>query len=737
MNDVSRRCKQLTPVRVTRGGEVRQGRASRAAGAGASPTTPGAALELLEGRQLLTAVTGFTLVDSATGADVTVLTDGTTLDLGMLPTRHLNIRANVDGEVESVLFSLDGVDNVAADDDAPYALAGDDAGVYRPWTPSPGSHTLAATPYSEDGAAGAAGAPHEIHFTVIDDAPSAPGGVRVTAVAPDAIELTWQDNSDNELGFVIERTQDYGRRYATVAVLAADATSYTDSKVLPGRAYRYRIQAFNPAGRSGRAYSRFLRLIPPLTPHDLAAAGVSPSEIRLTWGDVAGGPTGFRLERSLDGVMFETVADLGATERGYTDAGLAASTSYHYRVIAYNVVGASDPSPVASATTAPAEVTYSGPVVITSGGTYSGNWESLDPDVPAVTIRTTDPVVIENSNVRGRGDLIKTGVDHGDVTVRNTRGYGMNPDVYGEVPGRFFEGLRFDSVTLENNYLEGTSGINLFDYRGDYTADDTVRVIANRALNIDGRKSDGQGGFLDFDERTRLIDGETEKGYRTRQFVQLNRVMDVPGVEIAWNEIVNEPGKSRVEDNISIYFSGGTADSPLRIHDNYVQGAYNVKPWQASYEDDEWKYDWGYSGGGIMLGDGSGAYVEAYDNQVVSTSNYGIAISAGHDMRFYNNRVVSSGLLADGRPVVAQNVGVYIWDLHDSGSDDFYNNSAHDNLVGWVKGTRRNDWWVPDATSFENNTSWPGEVTLATEAAEFKYWLDKVAAADMTVGPTA
>src|SRR5687767_9686775 len=41
-----------------------------------------------------------------------------------------------------------------------------------------------------------------------------------------------------------------------------------------------------------------------------------------------------------------------------------------------------------SKTTATAPVVYSGPLVITRGGTYRGNWESLDPDVPAVTVRT-------------------------------------------------------------------------------------------------------------------------------------------------------------------------------------------------------------------------------------------------------------------------------------------------------------------------------------------------------------
>jgi hypothetical protein len=379
---------------------------------------------------------------------------------------------------------------------------------------------------------------------------------------------------------------------------------------------------------------------------------------------------------------------------------------------------------------------FSPAIVVTSGGTYSGEWESNDPQVSPVTSRTTEPVVIINSTLRGKDDLIATDVTGANITVRNTRGFGMNPNVAGEEPGRFLKAERFKNVVVENNYLEGTSGIYLFDYRGSRIAAESVRVIGNRALNIDGRKSDGNGGFLDFNERTRISDGLEERGYERVQFLQLNKVQDVPGIEIAWNEVINEPGKSRVEDNVSIYRSGGTAQSPVLIHDNYIHGAYTIKPWQSDTVDATWQYDWDYSGGGIMLGDGDGsAYVKAYNNQVISTTNYGIAIFAGHDMEFYNNRVVSSGKLADGRSIFAQNVGVYIWDGLDLGPGQFYNNSGRDNQIGWIndKGDR-NDWWIPDATSFTNNIEWPGQLMLQVEAAEWTLWQQKQTTSGVKIG---
>ncbi len=59
-----------------------------------------------------------------------------------------------------------------------------------------------------------------------------------------------------------------------------------------------------------------------------------------------------------------------------------------------------------SASSAIGEVDWSGPIVITEGGTYSGNWQSTDAKTPAVTVSTTAPVVIENSHIRSAGNLI-------------------------------------------------------------------------------------------------------------------------------------------------------------------------------------------------------------------------------------------------------------------------------------------------------------------------------------------
>jgi 3-mercaptopyruvate sulfurtransferase SseA len=80
---------------------------------------------------------------------------------------------------------------------------------------------------------------------------------------------------------------------------------------------------------------------------------VSSSQINLSWTDNSNNETGFKVERSKNGRGFSQIATVGANVTTYTDTGLKASTTYRYRVRAYNAGGNSTYSNIASATTNP------------------------------------------------------------------------------------------------------------------------------------------------------------------------------------------------------------------------------------------------------------------------------------------------------------------------------------------------------------------------------------------------
>ena len=80
-------------------------------------------------------------------------------------------------------------------------------------------------------------------------APTAPSNLIVTAANSSTLELTWNDNSSNESGFIIER-KTAGGTFNQIATTLAGASAYTDSLLSSGTAYTYRIRAYNGVGNS-------------------------------------------------------------------------------------------------------------------------------------------------------------------------------------------------------------------------------------------------------------------------------------------------------------------------------------------------------------------------------------------------------------------------------------------------------------------------------------------------------
>jgi hypothetical protein len=104
---------------------------------------------------------------------------------------------------------------------------------------------------------------------------------------------------------------------------------------------------------------------PPTAPSALTATAASSSQINLAWTDNATDESGFKIERSTDGASFTQVATVGANATTYADSGLSASTTYHYRVRAYNATGDSAYSNTATATTPAASATLAAPSELT------------------------------------------------------------------------------------------------------------------------------------------------------------------------------------------------------------------------------------------------------------------------------------------------------------------------------------------------------------------------------------
>ena len=63
------------------------------------------------------------------------------------------------------------------------------------------------------------------------------------------INLTWDDNSDNESSFIIERGSD-NTSFTQLATVDANINYYTDTNFTLGQTYYYRVKATNEFGDS-------------------------------------------------------------------------------------------------------------------------------------------------------------------------------------------------------------------------------------------------------------------------------------------------------------------------------------------------------------------------------------------------------------------------------------------------------------------------------------------------------
>ena len=208
---------------------------------------------------------------------------------------------------------------------------------------------------------------NEIRVVVPSGSPNPPSNLDAVPIHHRLVEITWRDNSDDELGFTIQRRLVGTSTWTTLGDVGANVTQYNDETVSPLTSYGYRVQAFNRIG------DRLLRSEwsnedtvttpngPPNAPSNLIATGIAIDRIRLQWRDNSNNETDFIVERRGPGEPnFSPIATTPANRTVYTDSALAYTTWYAYRVKAINEMGESGYSNIDSARTLNPVVFYDG-----------------------------------------------------------------------------------------------------------------------------------------------------------------------------------------------------------------------------------------------------------------------------------------------------------------------------------------------------------------------------------------
>jgi uncharacterized delta-60 repeat protein len=91
---------------------------------------------------------------------------------------------------------------------------------------------------------------------------STPSNLTATVFSSSRINLNWIDNSDNELGFKVERSTTAGANWIHRDSVARNITVYADSGLMANTTYHYRVYAYNINGNSAYSNIAFASTFP-------------------------------------------------------------------------------------------------------------------------------------------------------------------------------------------------------------------------------------------------------------------------------------------------------------------------------------------------------------------------------------------------------------------------------------------------------------------------------------------
>jgi hypothetical protein len=326
--------------------------------------------------------------------------------------------------------------------------------------------------------------------------PGVPEILSVTPTAPGQLSVTWRDNSANESGFELQRFGGMSSGWMSLANRpVANATTYTDTGLVPDKLYGYRIRAVNEAGIG--AWSNVLSATPAEAfalpaPSGLTATAVSMTQINLAWRDNSAGEEGFQIGVEPAG-GWTIAGNVGRGVTSYRHTGLAPGTSYRYRVRAYLGEQFSPYSNIASATTPGGgtlpPIPASNARYVAPGGSTSGDGSLTHPwDI--VTGLTKTPA---GTTLYLRGGTYK-------LHVPGNNGWGY----FVRCPGRADAPVHIrpypnERVTIDSGFMvdEWVTDVWIWDL--------DIRITAPRGGPVSGDPTRPLGGWHCFGPRCKLL----------------------------------------------------------------------------------------------------------------------------------------------------------------------------------------------------------------------------------------
>ena len=209
--------------------------------------------------------------------------------------------------------------------------------------------------------------------TVSSNPPPTPTGLGATA-GNRQVALTWTASS-GATSYNVKRSTTSGAETTIANVMGA---SFTDTNVVNGTTYYYKVSAVNTYGESTNSLevSATPQAQPPSMPTGLSATGGN-GQVALTW-LASLGATSYNVKRSTTSGAEATITNVTGTN--YTDTQVVNGTTYYYKVSATNASGESANSTEVYATPQAQQQQSAGPTALMNFADAGSSYFMASPD---------------------------------------------------------------------------------------------------------------------------------------------------------------------------------------------------------------------------------------------------------------------------------------------------------------------------------------------------------------------
>ena len=324
--------------------------------------------------------------------------------------------------------------------------------------------------------------------------PETPTGLDAEPLSSSSIMVSWQ-TATGAASYIIQRATSSSGAYSQIGTVIG--ASYTDTSLPAGTTYYYRVISRNILGDSSASSVVSAQTLIP-APTGLSVTVASTTSITVSWNSVTGA-TGYYVYRSAtSGGTYTRVGT--ATANSYTNTGLSSSTTYYYKVSAYNANGEGELSSYVSGTIVVYTVTYN-----INGGT--GTTPSAQTVIPGSSVTLASGSGLSrsgyafdgwNTNTSGTGTNYNAGSSYtptGNITLYAkwiaTTTITLNYNEYWE-EGSYWQNLyQLNSLLNGSRIMTGNVYIFTYSFRSNVAIDrlQVVLVDASEAANYWGALS--------------------------------------------------------------------------------------------------------------------------------------------------------------------------------------------------------------------------------------------------------